>query len=172
VQNPTRDPHGSEHAAASINNVYGEEHIVRKRKGLWAVAATLAGLISMLAFTASPASAAATSRRDACITGACGSATVTWGEDLYAPAYVKMSVADTDCDGHAAEIRFIADQSHLADPYKWYGPWHVNNNGCNGGFIHADGYFQHGDPLYGFWVEVCVKGTSRCKTSTEASFPN
>jgi hypothetical protein len=71
----------------------------------------------MLAFTASPA-ADGTSRRHACITGACGSATVTYGDDLYAPAYVKMSVKDTNRDGHTAEIRFIAGQSHLGDPHK------------------------------------------------------
>jgi hypothetical protein len=145
---------------------------VRKRKGLWAVAITGTALISMLAFTASPAAAATTSRRDACFTGACGSATVTWGTDLYSSVYVQMSVLDNDCDGHAAEIRFIADQSHLSDPYKYYGPWHVNNNGCNNGYIHADSWFNHQDPLYGFWVETCVKDTSRCVTSTEAYNPS
>ncbi len=139
---------------------------MRKRRGLWAVAATVAGLIGMLAFTASPASAATTVRRDACFTGACGSATVTRYDPYH--AYVQMSVADTNCDGHAAEIRFIAHQDHLGGGlYKWYGPWHVNNSGCHGGYQHFDGPFDGGDPLEGFWVEVCVKGTSRCMTSTE-----
>ncbi|UWZ34647.1 hypothetical protein Drose_25935 [Dactylosporangium roseum] len=120
----------------------------------------------MLAFTGSPASAASTSRRDACFTGACGSATVTW-QNHYS-AYVRMSVADTDCDGHAAEIRIIAHQIHLGtDQYNWYGPWHVNNSGCHGGYESFNGPFNGGDPLLGFKVEVCVKDTSRCVTSTE-----
>jgi hypothetical protein len=83
-----------------------------------------------------------------------------------------MSVADNYCDGHSAEIRIIADQFSYSNQteYKWYGPWHVNNLGCNKGYITSNGAFSGNDPLMGFWVEVCDSGVT-CVTSSEMYNP-
>ena len=139
-----------------------------------AAAAAAACLTVGVALAATPASAAsATQRRDVCFTGACGSATVTFKDHWNAT--VSMSVADTDCDNHAAEIRIIAYQWSYSnqEEYTWTGPWHVNNGGCNTGWVPWNNLpFAGGDPLLGFKVEACVKDTDRCETSTEMANPH
>lgn len=118
---------------------------------------------------ASPASD--TTREDVCFTGGCGSATVQWQSE-YA-ATVGMSVDDNDCDGHSVEIRVIGDQFSYSNQTEYWtnGPWHVNHNGCHGGYAVWNGLGWDGnDPTMGFKVEICVVG-GRCQKSAEMYNP-
>ena len=137
-----------------------------------ALGAGLAGTVPAQAAQPSLSTQAATQRRDICFSGACGSATVHF-QDRWR-ASVSMSVADNRCDKHAAEIRIIAHQWSYANQvgYTWKGPWRVNKLGCNKGPVPWNNKpFAGGDVLMGFKVEACVKGTSKCKTSSEMSNP-
>ncbi|MBB4762710.1 hypothetical protein ACFQFC_00780 [Amorphoplanes digitatis] len=84
---------------------------------------------------AGTADAAATSRRDVCFPGACGSGTIAWGGPSPTGAGVKLSVRDTRCDKkkHTARIRIKAHGYSPASNkvYTYKGPWHYDKS-CKG----------------------------------------